>query len=1354
MARLERHNGNTPAGPTSNGDEMHTELVTSVSREELRNRLPAALSSCMTEADIVQVLYTELQQEFGYDAITLHVLEREGQLHALVVDHGVLQDVKHHTVAESSFAAHYADPKAQIGHTAELAAYAGRGPGARKRPSTYVWVPIFHRGQIIGSVIYQLDARREIPTDEVSLLERVHDQLGVLVSNAYLNELTRNQAVRLTALNAIARALSGTHDVEGVAAALYSTLTPLIPVEVLELVIDGRRSDSWLRLLRLTPDQGPVSAVLGRRSKRLSAHRAVLDGGEPALEQSVEGRPSGSAARVPILEQGAVRGVLSIESSETGAYEESTIAFLEQVADEVSLALRNALSYAALESQRRRLEVVNAVGRSLASSLDRWSIVRTLRQELSRHLEFDLFSIATVGEGPDGPTAEAYVYDSGEESQVAPVPLASAGPAREAFEKGEPVLIRRSPWAPSFERGRRPEDGPSPAPGAVMYVTRSGKRKRIATRSIVWVPVRHGDQITALLSLQSYRADAFDDWHVQLLQDVAAHVSLALSTAAHFQVAQTERRRLEALHVLEMSATGAADEQQIAEAIFKGLGAPVDASYVALVYLDGQGQLSGYACTPTGEARPLPPRPVERTHYFRRLQEGGVTLTEETPPELRTSKPFSGWQVGGERIPQHVLWVPLLQDGRVIGALSAQRHDDRPFAAHEVELLESAAPVVAIILRNVRLNRSNELALRHSVRIQEISALAGHDLESVVASVAEQARTMLEAVGAACWAFDDDGRVTASAATDRPARHLLSWSGRTATRSWKEAPRRALEGSRNSLDWNLIPLWYADRLVGALGSVRPRGGVDPGAERSVDFARHSAIAIESARLVAETRGRIRTLEAVAGLANLDITRPDRARLQMGRLVEQALSGSGGALWLVDGEDMVRVGASERPRRLSLGQLDRLLSGAGSRTLVHPVRRILRPAVANLLGAFVSPIVVDGAVVGMVTAGAGSSAAETRRLLPVLSGQAALVLGRLQLVAELDRQARMLTNILRHSPVGVVLEDAAGNVIFANPEVERIYGVEASRLAGSPASLLLERATVLAQHDEDAGGPLELRLGDRGVVVQVRRVPIPGSGEQPSRVLTLHEDVTQEHMVLEAKDLMLRAIGHEVLSPAAAMRSTIAGLLQWGEQMEAERRRTLVEEAYEESGRLLSLVENQLIIAKLETRHFEPNPVAVDVGSAIDIVLGVLRSRYGPRVSSIRLDLDPNLPDAFCEPTHLDQVLSNLVGNALEYTLGSQVQVSATTQEGWLEITVADEGNGLPAERLQTLFQKTGHAGRKRARGGLGLGLYLCRLVVERSFGGRIWLSQTGSGGTVFKFTVPSREVSASRRVISDYKVAR
>jgi signal transduction histidine kinase len=69
--------------------------------------------------------------------------------------------------------------------------------------------------------------------------------------------------------------------------------------------------------------------------------------------------------------------------------------------------------------------------------------------------------------------------------------------------------------------------------------------------------------------------------------------------------------------------------------------------------------------------------------------------------------------------------------------------------------------------------------------------------------------------------------------------------------------------------------------------------------------------------------------------------------------------------------------------------------------------------------------------------------------------------------------------------------------------------------------------------------------------------------------------------------------------------------------------------------------------------------------------------------------------------------------------------------------VLDNGPGLPADRLERLFERGAFAGGHRAHGGLGLGLYLCRLIVERSFGGRIWLERSGPEGTLIRFTVPA-----------------
>ena len=373
------------------------------------------------------------------------------------------------------------------------------------------------------------------------------------------------------------------------------------------------------------------------------------------------------------------------------------------------------------------------------------------------------------------------------------------------------------------------------------------------------------------------------------------------------------------------------------------------------------------------------------------------------------------------------------------------------------------------------------------------------------------------------------------------------------------------------------------------------------------------------------------------------------------------------------------------------------------------------------------------------------ASETRRLAAVLAGQAAVLIGQLELVDALDRERRMMNAILRHSPVGVMLEDAAGRIVYANPEVESIYNLQASEMPGRKPAEIFAAAGAVASDDGETDGTLELHLRDPDRIVHVRRVVIPGLEGEPAGILTLHEDVTAQRLALEAKDLMLRAIGHEVRSPAAAMKNTLAGIMQWDATIDAGGRRELLQEAYESSDRLLSLVESQLIIAKLETRHFEPNPERVDLGPALEGVMAVLHHRYADRASAVEVSLPDGLPPADCEPTHLAQVLTNLIGNALEYTDKAVLVQARIAPRGWLEITVTDHGPGLPTASLDRLFEKTGPAGRNRSQGGLGLGLYLCRLVVERSFGGRIWVDASDRSGTTFKFIVPAFDVLTKSR---------
>src|SRR6202049_886971 len=201
------------------------------------------------------------------------------------------------------------------------------------------------------------------------------------------------------------------------------------------------------RLLHVEADSAPTSRWISKRTTQVAAAHSLQRDPKPLLVYE-----PASSLWVPIKEGGVVRGALGIKCSRPYAYESSTAAFLELVADEVTLALRNARSYEAIEDQRRQLEVVKYTGRRLASSLDRWSIMMTLREELGTFLDFDGFILATITQTAEGPVAEGYQYVAGVEEVVPPVALAVTGPSREAYETGKPVLVRNNPWRRSFER--------------------------------------------------------------------------------------------------------------------------------------------------------------------------------------------------------------------------------------------------------------------------------------------------------------------------------------------------------------------------------------------------------------------------------------------------------------------------------------------------------------------------------------------------------------------------------------------------------------------------------------------------------------------------------------------------------------------------------------------------------------------------------------------------------------------------------------------------------------------------------------------------------------------------------------
>ncbi|NWF69027.1 MAG: sensor histidine kinase KdpD [Chloroflexi bacterium] len=214
-----------------------------------------------------------------------------------------------------------------------------------------------------------------------------------------------------------------------------------------------------------------------------------------------------------------------------------------------------------------------------------------------------------------------------------------------------------------------------------------------------------------------------------------------------------------------------------------------------------------------------------------------------------------------------------------------------------------------------------------------------------------------------------------------------------------------------------------------------------------------------------------------------------------------------------------------------------------------------------------------------------------------------------------------------------------------------------------------------------------------------------------------------------RSTLLSSISHDLRTPLASMTGAASTLLQ--EQIDAAARRELATIVYEEANRLNRLVANLLDMTRLESGvrlHKEWYPLEEIVGATINRLEPQLQNR--PLTTALADDLPPVRVDSLL----IEQVLVNLLENAAKYTpAGTPIRLSAWAAEE-VTVEVADQGPGLPPGTEEKIFDKFFRA-LPTAAGGIGLGLTICRAIIE-AHGGRIWALNRAEGGAAFRFTLP------------------
>jgi two-component system sensor histidine kinase KdpD len=223
--------------------------------------------------------------------------------------------------------------------------------------------------------------------------------------------------------------------------------------------------------------------------------------------------------------------------------------------------------------------------------------------------------------------------------------------------------------------------------------------------------------------------------------------------------------------------------------------------------------------------------------------------------------------------------------------------------------------------------------------------------------------------------------------------------------------------------------------------------------------------------------------------------------------------------------------------------------------------------------------------------------------------------------------------------------------------------------------------------------------------------------------------------------LLSSVSHDLRTPLAVITGAISSLLHGDRALDTETRSELLRTAYQEAERLNRLVGNLLDMTRLEAGAIqvrkEWQPLEEVVGAALTRLEGTPDDAAALREHPLTIDLPAELPLVPLDGVLIEQVLVNLLDNALKHTPdGTPITVRAWSEPNHVVVEVADRGPGLPPDLKQQVFDKfTRGAAPSNGRESVGLGLAICRGMVE-AHGGRIWVEPGASGGASFRFTLP------------------